>query len=322
MNAASYEDDIPVFPPDRVRHAAHFATLHGPVGGWFRQTPGNDGIFGVTRFAADSAGGRGEWLVVCDEPPAGFATRIPRRRRILFLGEPAAYKRYQPAYLRQFGIVVGPTHFAGFAGVQVVQHAALPWHYGQVRGLGWRDILRPKAKQAALSVFCSDKTFTPVQRQRIRFVEALKRRFGSLVHHYGNGFNRLEEKADGLDPYRYTIVLENNTEPGFWTEKLADAYLGLAFPFYAGGAVSPDDLDPRARIDIALDDVEGACRAIEAALAADTAMHALPLLRAQRHAIMTRHNFFAVADRVIGAQRVRPGLRWWREPVRQSWTLP
>jgi hypothetical protein len=319
---ADVDADVPRFAPELVRNVAHFATLHGPVETWFRQTPAGDGIFGTTRFAADSTDGRAGWLVVCDEPPPGFKTSVPREHRVLFLGEPTAYKNYKHAYRDQFGIIVGPTRFRDFRGVQVIQHPALPWHYGQHRRLAWADMLRPKAKSAGISVFCSDKTFTKVQEARIRFVDALKRHFGPLVHHFGNGFNRIAEKADGLDPYRYTIALENNTEANFWTEKLADAYLGHAFPFYAGGAVSADDLDPAARIDVSLAQPEQALALIEGALASRIFEQRETLLCAQRRAIMLRHNFFAVADRVIAARAAAPAAPLRRaQPIVPSWEL-
>jgi hypothetical protein len=313
-----------MFPQERLSHVAHFATLHGPVREWYRQTPGDDGIFGETRFVAESTGEPAEWLVVCDEPPPRFETAVPVERRVLFLGEPPAVKQYRRAYRNQFGIIVGPVRFPDFAGVQVLQHPALPWHYGQRRQLKWADILRPKTKLAEISVFCSDKTFTREQEERIRFVHLLKRHFGPLVHHFGNGFNPIEEKANGLDPYRYTIVLENNAEENFWTEKLADAYLAQAFPFYAGGSVSPNDLAPGARIDIALADPAGAFRLIEGARADRIFERSAALLEAQRREIMLRHNFFAVADRVIGTYggRVAAGLLQRPVPLAQSWDLP
>jgi hypothetical protein len=318
----SSDPDFPHFPSDGVRHVAHFCTLHGPVQDWFRQTPGNDGIFGQTRFVPDSIGDRAEWLVVCDEPPPGLKTAVPRERRVLFLGEPAVYKHYKPAYRKQFGIIVGPTRFADFAGVHVAQHPALPWHYGQRRRLTWAEMLRPKVKRADISVFCSNKTFTRMQEERIRFVEALKSHFGTRVQHFGHGCNPVDEKADGLDPYRYTIVLENNAEAHFWTEKLADAYLGHAFPFYAGGAISADDLDPAARIDFQPTDPAAAFRLIETALATRTFERNEALLHTQRRAIMLRHNFFAVADRVIRAHSgAAAGLFWRRQRVAQSWDL-
>lgn len=296
------------FSPAAVTRHAHFATEHGPIATWFRQTPGGDGIFGRTAFAAAPSDDASEWLVVCDEPPAGLTSRVPVERRILFLGEPPAIKIYPPAYLNQFGLVVGPVALPGYEGCQIRRHGALPWHYGRSRPFAWPELAADKRKSRTLSVFCSTKTFTPQQVLRIRFVEALKAHFGDRIEHFGHGFRRIGEKADGLAPFRYTVVLENNLEDGFWTEKLADAYLADCFPIYAGGAIPPQDFDPRARLDIDLQDFDGSLRAIERLIEGAEFERAHDRIREQRRRVMLEHNFFAVADGLIQAHGDRTGL--------------
>lgn len=289
------------FDPRAVKRHARLATMHGPLDAWHRQTPGWDGVWAQTRFSLDAEDDRTTWLVTCDEPPANAMTSVPRQRRILFIGEPPAIKRYPLPYLEQFGIVIGALPLPGYRGRLVRQHSALNWHYGRTRPIDWWQLAAPKPKSALLSVFCSDKALTPQQRTRLEFVALLERHFGTRIARFGNGVVPLPEKADGIDPYRYHVVLENNLEDGFWTEKLADAYLGDAFPFYAGGRIDERDFDAGARIDIDLDDPAKAIHAIEAAIEADLFTRMRPLLHRQRRRVMTEHNFFAVADRVISA---------------------
>lgn len=296
------------FDPAHIASRAHFATEHGPIDTWFRQTPGHDGVFRRTRFAAEPSGDASEWLVVCDEPPHGLRSRIPIERRILFLGEPPSIKVYPAAYLNQFGVVVGPIALRGYRGTHVRQQASLPWHYGRARAFSWRELAADKPKSLAISVFCSTKVFTARQVLRIRFVERLKDRFGALIEHFGNGFREVEEKADGLAPFRYTIVLENNVNDGFWTEKLADAYLADCFPIYAGGKIPDDDFDPRARLDIDLFRVDESLRAIENLLETVNLDRLRGGIREQRRRVMLEHNLFAVADRLIETRRSRHGL--------------
>src|SRR5437667_94736 len=50
----------------------------------------------------------------------------------------------------------------------------------------------------------------------------------------GRGIRAIEDKADGILPYRYHVALENSQFPDYWTEKLADAFLGFAHPLYWG----------------------------------------------------------------------------------------
>lgn len=311
---ASNEADgmaVKTLQPGRL-HRAQLATIHGPIANWFRQTPAGDGIFGATQFSEAGSGDADEWLVTCDALPDGFATRIPRQRRILFLGEPPEIKTYQPDFLNQFGTVVGPLALPAYRGRHLRQHSALPWHYGKARPMRWADYAADKPKDLLLSVFCSDKAHTPQQRLRMAFVDRLKQEFGSALQHFGNGFHPLDEKADGLDRFRYTLVLENNLRDGFWTEKLADAYLGHCLPIYAGGRIPQADFDPAARIEIDLGAPDAAVAAIAALLREDPFGRLEPLLRAQRRRLMLEHNFFAVADRIIAAGEGAPARRHWR----------
>lgn len=290
-----------------IASRAHFATEHGPVETWFRQTPGRDGVFGRTAFSAEPSGWGSEWLVVCDEPPAGLRSVVPVERRILFLGEPPSIKTYPTNYLDQFGTVVGPIALPRYAGHHIRSHSSLPWHYGKSRPFSWRELAADKKKSQLISVVCSAKTFTMQQMLRIRFVEALKTRFGAQIDHFGNGFSAIEEKADGLAPYRFTVVLENNTIDGFWTEKLGDAYLGDCFPIYAGGKVPAEDFDARARLDINLFRVDEALQAIEHLIETADFDDLHDSIRAQRRRVMTEHNLFAVADRLISASDASGG---------------
>ena len=167
-------------------------------------------------------------------------------------------------------------------------------------------------------MFCSDKRLTRQQETRLRFVEDLKRTFGDLVEHYGNGFQAIEEKADGLAPFRMTVVLENNSHDEFWTEKLGDAYLGHCFPIYAGGRVPRRDFDPAARLDIDLNDRDAALRAVEKLVDSFDFPALEDAIRRQRRDVMMRHNLFAVADRLIKARSRRKGLLLRAKRVRQS----
>lgn len=50
----------------------------------------------------------------------------------------------------------------------------------------------------------------------------------------GHGYKSLEVKADGLRPYRYSIIIENIQEEGYFTEKLIDCLLCDTIPIYWG----------------------------------------------------------------------------------------
>lgn len=50
----------------------------------------------------------------------------------------------------------------------------------------------------------------------------------------GGGYKPFAAKAEGLAPYRFSVVIENVREPNYFTEKLVDAVLCRTVPIYWG----------------------------------------------------------------------------------------
>ena len=237
---------------DSHQYHCQFVTIHNDWP-WLRQTEDGCGSMGSVRFAlapqpagnAPAAMQAATWLVVFDEPPQGFCTTVPRERRILFVTEPPEIKKYPRSYLAQFGTVVSPYDFRSVERrSMVLGNPCLNWHFGVSRvdgryssKFGTLDELRhlPVPQKIDLvSVICSNKTATEAQRARLALVCLLKEHLGDVLHVYGRGFNPVDDKMSAIAPYKYHVVLENNLLPNFWTEKLADAWLGWSLPLYLG----------------------------------------------------------------------------------------
>lgn len=120
----------------------------------------------------------------------------------------------------------------------------LPWminanHGASIFSPHTRDVrffrnLRELPKRRPLSVICSTKTYTEGHRLRLRFVEALATELGDDLDWFGNGHLSVPEKWDAIAPYRFHLVIENQSAYGVITEKLIDSFLGLAHPIYYG----------------------------------------------------------------------------------------
>jgi len=99
------------------------------------------------------------------------------------------------------------------------------------------DALKPMTKfekDRTISVVCSNKAFSKGHRNRLLFVQKLRKHFGAEIDVYGKGLNEVRDKWDAIARYRYHVVLENCSRPDYWSEKLSDAYLAGAYPFYYG----------------------------------------------------------------------------------------
>lgn len=66
---------------------------------------------------------------------------------------------------------------------------------------------------------------------------------GLPVDVMGRGYRPFADKAEGLAPYRYSVVIENLREPSYFTEKLVDAALCRTVPIYWGAPDIGDYFD-------------------------------------------------------------------------------
>ncbi len=88
-------------------------------------------------------------------------------------------------------------------------------------------------KTRLCSLIASGKQDQEGHRLRHRIV-AHVRDAGLDIDIMGRGYAPFEKKADGLAPYRYSVVIENSREPAYISEKLIDAALCRTIPIYWG----------------------------------------------------------------------------------------
>jgi hypothetical protein len=150
-------------------------------------------------------------------------------------------------------------------------------------------------KEKLLSVVCSSKSFTPGHRQRLAFVENLKHHFGAQISHFGAGFQEVPDKAEAILPYRYHIAIENCSVRDYWTEKLADTYIGGAYPLYYGCPNLADYFSAESYTMIDINDPERALAIIEEAIHNDYYDKRQAAIASARSLVMNKYNLFAVA---------------------------
>lgn len=162
---------------------------------------------------------------------------------LLITAEPPNFKRYIKKYLNQFNTVRCAHNYVKHKNL-IVSHPALPWHVGRRvhkdKNLSFKksydDLIKyiPTKKNSLLSTITSNKAFTQEHISRLEFVEGLKKKFKDKLKVYGRGINDIEDKWDAIAPFKYHIVIENGSFKNYWTEKITDAFLANAFPFYIG----------------------------------------------------------------------------------------
>jgi hypothetical protein len=187
---------------------------------------------------------------------------------------------------------------------------ALRWFYGagRTRLRYWDEIALavPEFKSGDLSAVCSTKKQTnTVHGDRYAFTMRLKQLIPTMEL-FGRGIRPIDDKADALDAYRYHIVIENHLAPHHWTEKLADAFLGLTLPFYCGCPNAGDYFPESSFIPVDVRDPDGAAVVIRNAIATRQFEQRLPAIREARRRVLHDYNLFAVIARELDARLVTP----------------
>ncbi|WP_420406798.1 glycosyltransferase family 10 domain-containing protein [Hoeflea sp.] len=141
--------------------------------------------------------------------------------------------------------------------------AAVPngalFYYGTTWVANWQNLKNEKSRMA--SIIASGKNYYPGHKLRHEVVASVRKRAAD-VDVLGHGYSPFEQKADGLSPYRYSVIIENVREPGYFTEKLIDAFLCETVPIYWGAQDIAGIFDERGMIIV--EDLAGISAAIEA----------------------------------------------------------
>lgn len=88
-------------------------------------------------------------------------------------------------------------------------------------------------KTKMVSMVSSSKRMCKGHDFRLNWVNKLKNK----VDLYGNGFNFMKKKEEGLKDYMFSVTIENDQYETYWSEKILDCFACGTIPIYHG---SPD----------------------------------------------------------------------------------
>lgn len=85
-------------------------------------------------------------------------------------------------------------------------------------------------KTKLVSMITSNKSFCEGHVERLKWVDKLR----NHVDLYGRGFNELQIKEPGLQPYMFSVAIENGSYETYFTEKILDCFMCGTIPIYIG----------------------------------------------------------------------------------------
>jgi hypothetical protein len=97
----------------------------------------------------------------------------------------------------------------------------------------WVEEPKIHTKTKLVSMISSNKSFLSGHKHRLSWVN----KFKDNVDLYGRGFKEINKKEEGLNDYMFSVTIENDNYPTYWSEKILDCFATGTIPIYYG---SPD----------------------------------------------------------------------------------
>lgn len=271
-----------------------------------RQTPGGLGVWDGIKFTHEYSR-LADVVIVLNALPSRILG-LHRKGGLWLMSQepPHDFYRWQTEYFPFFDQVVSFWPPNEFPGINIVNYqTSLPWHvnrsYDELCSLGPFDL----DKQDAVSWITSNLNTRPGHSLRLEFMQFLHDRNFSFDL-FGRGFVPIEDKFDGIAPYKYSIAVENYACNDYWTEKIADCYLSWTMPIYYGCSNILEYFPERSMLRIDPRHPEVALRKIEEAVSGNLWNECIPFIAEARQLILDKYQFFpAIAERIKTAGLAR-----------------
>lgn len=148
-------------------------------------------------------------------------------------------------------------------------------------------------KKNRISIITSQKKTLPGHTKRLDFInKLLQHPISKFVDIYGDGYNPIQDKLDAISGYKYHLVIENDNIENYWTEKLADSFLGFAMPIYYGCPNISDYFDAKSMIHIDIKNVDQSISIISDAINHGIYDSSLDAIKNARKLVMNEYNIF------------------------------
>ena len=158
-------------------------------------------------------------------------------------------------------------------------------------------------KHRICSIIVSTKAFLPGQKKRIIFLEKIAKHFQNKIDFYGFGFNPILNKRNAIDPYIFSIGIENSNHMNYWTEKISDIYLGYTCPIYYGCKNINSFFNNKTFISINIENLDESICKLEKIV--NDPLKYKPSntdLTKERNKVLTKYNFFNSITKVINLE--------------------
>lgn len=254
-----------------------------------RQTPGYKGIWDGIEFTLEPVE-ECDYLVVLNCPPEGTNVSVkcaPNNVWAVMQEPPNEVWKPMHRGIKQYGRIF--TQDADLKGKRYIHsHPALPWHVN--KDYDFLAKCGMPRKERTLSWITSNYVYWEGHRARMAFLERIRGHVDFDL--YGKGFNQIDDKWEGLAPYRYSLAIENFQNPFYWSEKIADCFLSWTMPIYYGCTRINEYFPPESMVVVDINDPISTIEKIRETMLSDRWERNLDAIAYARELVLKKYHLF------------------------------
>ena len=275
-----------------------------------RQSPRSEGKWGDIEFTLEPVA-QCDLLLVLNSPNRDIRVRCPVGNRWLFSQEsPVDMYGWHRDSFKYFDKVF--TFWDDVAESTLVRDQTAPaWHigksYDELTALTWPQ--SQPVKSDRVSWVTSAATHKPGHKLRMAMKDYLQaQQFDFDL--FGRGFSAIDDKFDGIFPYKYSMAIENYACDHYWTEKIADCFLSWTVPIYWGATNILSYFPAKSMILIDPNDPAKALATIRNAMDNDFFGRNASALTEARDLVLHRYQMFPHIQSLLAKHGAPPGSPW------------
>lgn len=243
-------------------------------------------------------------------------TKVPEHMTIFITTEPETIHKYKNKFLKQFHTIITGQKNIKHRNV-IYSQQSLPWWVGHkvkttedkyYKTYDELKSIENIEKDKLASIIVSNKTFTNGHKKRFQFLNKLKNELGDKIDIYGIGNNTIDDKWDAIAPYKYHIVIENYSSDDYFTEKLADAFLGQSYPIYYGCKNIYDYFPLNSISQIDINDIDKTISEINNIIDSNKYDQNIAEIKKAKDLILDKYQIFPILENYINTHKEKGGI--------------
>ena len=265
------------------------------------QTPKCSGLWKGTQFIFNKIEPHNDFVVVHENVDSKINCKTRAGGLVLVTGEERSVNIYPQGFIDQFDCIITSRDDINHPN-QIQSHYLHPWRVKKT----FDELINTPLpiKRRPLSAIVSNLQGLPQQRQRFELISQLKDALTDKLDWYSKGQNTfVEDKWDGLGPYKFSLAIENSVHHNYFTEKISDVFLAFAMPIYFGCPNIKDFFDDRSYLALDNLDCKSTLAVIQEAINSEIHSERLDYVKDSRALFLDKYHFVAALhEKLVGVK--------------------